>query len=453
MAEAEAVLAGELRPVGADQLLAHERGQARRHLRLLGCERLHGAAVEDLALDRAALEHAAARPGRAGRGAPRAAPAASAARRPRRPPRRPSPASRSMKSGLPPAARAILARSSPAIRCRDQLVDVLVAERLEPERHRPGGAALEQLRPRHAEQQDRAPAERSATCSTRSRNVSSPHWMSSKTTTSGACCAARAACGTPRRSPPPTSPPPLSPSSERIAAAAAAIGGQRVELLQHLDDRPVGDPLPVGEAAAADDRRLDRGQRLRGEPRLADAGIADDRHQLAALLRAARAPTPRRAARARARGRRTAPSCRRSGASRTAQQPVRRHRLGLALQLERLDRLDLDRVARRARASARRSAPRPAAPPARAARPRSPHRRSPAAPPSPSPPRPCLTPIRPCDAQARAARRASPPPPAHARSASSSCTTGTPNTAITASPMNFSTVPPCRSTIAFIRSK
>ena len=28
-----------------------------------------------------------------------------------------------------------------------------------------------------------------------------------------------------------------------------------------------------------------------------------------------------------------------------------------------------------------------------------------------------------------------------------------PNTAITASPMNFSTLPPCRSTIAFIRSK
>src|SRR5215217_6952877 len=32
-----------------------------------------------------------------------------------------------------------------------------------------------------------------------------------------------------------------------------------------------------------------------------------------------------------------------------------------------------------------------------------------------------------------------------ARSASSSCTTGMPNTAMTASPMNFSTVPPCRS--------
>jgi hypothetical protein len=40
-----------------------------------------------------------------------------------------------------------------------------------------------------------------------------------------------------------------------------------------------------------------------------------------------------------------------------------------------------------------------------------------------------------------------------ARRASSSCSTGTPKTAITASPMNFSTVPPSRSTIVFIRSK
>jgi hypothetical protein len=40
-----------------------------------------------------------------------------------------------------------------------------------------------------------------------------------------------------------------------------------------------------------------------------------------------------------------------------------------------------------------------------------------------------------------------------ARSASSSCAVGTPKTAMTASPMNFSTVPSCRSTIAFIPSK
>ncbi len=40
-----------------------------------------------------------------------------------------------------------------------------------------------------------------------------------------------------------------------------------------------------------------------------------------------------------------------------------------------------------------------------------------------------------------------------ARTASSSCRWGTPNTAITASPMNFSTVPPWRSSTARISSK
>jgi len=40
-----------------------------------------------------------------------------------------------------------------------------------------------------------------------------------------------------------------------------------------------------------------------------------------------------------------------------------------------------------------------------------------------------------------------------ARSASSSCAIGIPKTAITASPMNFSTVPPCDSTMSFIRWK
>ena len=58
MAEAEAVLAGELRSIRPDQLLPDECGESRRHLGLLGRERLDGASVEDLALDRTALEHA-----------------------------------------------------------------------------------------------------------------------------------------------------------------------------------------------------------------------------------------------------------------------------------------------------------------------------------------------------------------------------------------------------------
>ena len=57
MTEAECVLAGEIRPVGLDQALADERGEMRHHLYVLGYKRLHGAEVEDLAVDRGPLEH------------------------------------------------------------------------------------------------------------------------------------------------------------------------------------------------------------------------------------------------------------------------------------------------------------------------------------------------------------------------------------------------------------
>ena len=56
VAEAEAVLAHELRLVRADQPFADERGQPGRYLALLGRECLHPTAVEDLALDRPSLD-------------------------------------------------------------------------------------------------------------------------------------------------------------------------------------------------------------------------------------------------------------------------------------------------------------------------------------------------------------------------------------------------------------
>ena len=65
---------------------------------------------------------------------------------------------------------------------------------------------------------------------------------------------------------------------------------------------------------------------------------------------------------------------------------------------------------------------------------------------------PVMTPIRACRPSSGSASRIS-TAARRARSASSSWTTGRPKTAITASPMNFSTVPPWRSTAAFIRSK
>ena len=65
---------------------------------------------------------------------------------------------------------------------------------------------------------------------------------------------------------------------------------------------------------------------------------------------------------------------------------------------------------------------------------------------------PVFTPIRPRIPSSGNASRIS-TAARQARNASSSCAAGIPKTAMTASPMNFSTVPPCASTIAFIRSK
>ena len=222
-----------------------------------------------------------------------------------------------MKSGLPPAARAIRSRSSPGI--RSGISSSTSSSPSGSSRSVTGQAGRRSTSSGRAMQSSRigAPEERSATCSIRSRNVSSPHWMSSKTTTSGRSPQpAPASCGRPRRSPPPTSPPRVSPSSERIAAAAASSGGQHVELLQHLDDRPVGDPLAVGEAAAADDRRLDRGQTSatsRDLPTPASPTTVTSSQRCSAC---ARSHASRRSASSRSRPTNRA-SCRRSGASRT----------------------------------------------------------------------------------------------------------------------------------------
>ena len=68
--------------------------------------------------------------------------------------------------------------------------------------------------------------------------------------------------------------------------------------------------------------------------------------------------------------------------------------------------------------------------------------------------RPIREPNRPSNSSFSSSSRASMSVAARtARSASSSCATGTPKTAITASPMNFSTTPECRSSAVRISSK
>ena len=161
-----------------------------------------------------------------------------------------------------------------------------------------------------------APEDSSATCSIRSRNVSSPHWMSSNTTTSGLSAAA---CSSVLRNAHAISSADVAACSRRAASgspsAAASSGGRTVELFQHLDHRPIGDPLAVRQAAAADDGRLDRRESSatsRDLPTPASPTIVTSSQRCSACTRSHASRTRR----ARARGRRTAP-VRRSGASPT----------------------------------------------------------------------------------------------------------------------------------------
>ena len=183
--KSEAVLACEQRSVGPDQLLANERGEVRSDRDVLVSERLDGTAVEDLALDGAMLEHGPLE------GLQLIEP--SGEQRLQRG-RNDDVAVDFGDHGeeLADEERVAGGRTGDPLAqklwelARDELVDRAVGERLQREGDRPGGTALDELGPRHAEEQDRLrPAESSATCSIRSRKVSSPHWMSSNTTTSG----------------------------------------------------------------------------------------------------------------------------------------------------------------------------------------------------------------------------------------------------------------------------
>src|SRR6185312_8393608 len=70
-------------------------------------------------------------------------------------------------------------------------------------------------------------------------------------------------------------------SSERLGDSAVELTRLGMQLLDDLDDRPVGDPLAVRQTAAADDVRVDPREKSGREPRLADARDAEQREQLA----------------------------------------------------------------------------------------------------------------------------------------------------------------------------
>jgi hypothetical protein len=63
-------------------------------------------------------------------------------------------------------------------------------------------------------------------------------------------------------------------------AVASQPGSHIADLRDDLGKRPVGDPLPVGEAAADEDLRVGALDQLARESRLADPGRPDDRCEL-----------------------------------------------------------------------------------------------------------------------------------------------------------------------------
>ena len=235
----------------------------------------------------------------------------------------------------------------------------------------------------------------------------------------------------------------------RRRSVVADAGGR----LDHRCQRPERDPLAVRKRAAAERRHaLGAGDELRHEPRLADARLAEHgdqarapvadrarqrvREQLELLLaadepRGADTPQAHRALESRATSRsvRARPLISTGPASSTSTAPAASRRTagpstispGPAACWRRAAMFTGSPVANVDSASSTTTSP--ASTPIRASRPRS-----------------CTS-----DMTASAARTA--------RTASSSCVRGTPNAAITASPANFSTLPPCCSMQADARTK
>ena len=148
------------RPVRADELLADERGQLAREPRLVGRERLDDAVVEHLALDGAALEHGplrrvelveARREQRLERR--RHLDLAVAGRLHHR--RHLLDEERVAARGAQDPLAHVRVELSPADPRLHQRLRLVGAERLQPDDAAPAAAPVEQLRPRHAEQQDR----------------------------------------------------------------------------------------------------------------------------------------------------------------------------------------------------------------------------------------------------------------------------------------------------------
>ena len=273
----------------------------------------------------------------------------------------------------------------------EQRSDLGLAERLEPHRHRPLRTSLEQLRPRQTAKQERCLADHAGKCveeieERRLGPVDVVDQHDERTLRRCRCQERRdrlrhlvrsrrpfaetEQLRKPRRNHRPVR---LQSRARLVDRVLVADPGQ---LAHDLRDRPERDPLPVGKTRTAHHPRArpDLADELGREARLAHPRLTDDRHQTAAALgdggvelaleqrELVLAPDQR------------APRPRRRGAGHL-HKPVRGKRLRLPLRRQRLHRLNRHRIAHEpiGRLADQHLARR--APPAPAARPRSRHPR------------------------------------------------------------------------------
>ena len=263
VAKTEPILTRQLWPLGTNQLSPRERREAWRQLQFLGHEDLNGTAVEQLTFDRGSLEHSAL-----------ACVELVEPRREQRLQRRGHVDVRVAFAGqgqhLPDEQRVAGGRggdSFPKI-CRharrDQRVGARsVAQRREPKRHRPARAAVEEIRPSHAEDQDRRAAREERHMLDRDRERSlRPIERRRTTPTTGACSSSELAerpGNFVRRGP-------FVAAEERTnRRRSRRVGGQYAQLLHDLDDGPVGDAGAVGRAASTNDASVYSSKRFRDE--------------------------------------------------------------------------------------------------------------------------------------------------------------------------------------------
>ncbi len=250
-----------------------------------------------------------------------------------------------MKSGFPPArARDLRAKAAADLR-RNELLDLVRMQRLEPQGQRPLRPPFEQLRTGHAGKHDRRARrkERDVLDEVQERVLAPMDVVEhdDERPVSGRLLE-RLASG----------PRDLLRRCLQLGLAekrpdygrSRLVGREHAELFQDLDDGPVGDALAVRQAAAAHDVRVEPCQCLVDEPRLADPCVGHDGDELTAAL----VKRPRRSL---AEEREFAEPADEAGlvpALRRLPRPQETEgldRLGLPLQCKWLDFLHLDRVA------------------------------------------------------------------------------------------------------------